>query len=647
MRGRVSFAALISALVVVFILGVVQLLRTDYDRSLQEAEEELSSIAELLEQSVEATMEVANLQMWHMIDRISLSPLGSTEQVESRFGDLMRETAEEIDQIDSLVLIDLNGNAVWATVNNLNGRFLGDRQYFKNALRLGVNEYAVGVPLIARGSGRRLTPIAWPVISPFGRVHGVIVSSLGEEFFSELLTFSEFPSDLHVDIQASNGAAAFHSSDTPREIGEDLITATRDIASLGLTIDVSRSKSVVMKSYFVRAIVFVVVAFVLFATSIGMTISGRRKSVQLAAALQQSTNDNQRIIAAQREFNAIFDSVGDGIAIFTESGELSRTNKVARDILGCDNNQSAVERLRSLLPDFSEISNDFDVVRITPDETHPDQTVQCRMMKLSRETEDVAYCVLTDVTAEERLTAARTGFITSVNHELRTPLTSLAGSLDLLQSRFSKDLPAPALRLVAMASRNADRLLMLVNDILTLQAIDQGKFHVKPEPVPVSTILEEAVGANAGYGVATKVGLVVAQSVAGEVFVDPDRIQQIFSNLVSNAIKYSPPETSVEIGAQETDGEITFFVRDSGPGIPQAARERLFDRFTTPIHGRGVQMSGTGLGLAITKQLVERQGGRIFLESRTPEEAQEESGTAFYVTFPRYDAATASLEGSV
>jgi len=633
-NGRV-FIALVLSLVVVFVAGITLLVRSDYKRTVNESEDQLAYIAELLEQSVEATLAVANLQMWSMIDQIALTELGTTEEIESRYGDLLRKTVEEIDQINSVVLIATDGNVVWASVDNLSGRYLGDRQYFREALRLGEGEYAVGVPLIARGSGQRVTPIAWPVASPYGRVLGVIVSSLGEEYFSDLLSLTEFPPDLHVDIQASNGAAAFHSNDAPREIGSTIISATREIASLGLTIDVSRSKHSVMAAFYVRTAGFIAVAIILFSTAIGMAIRLKAKSVQLATGLHRSKEDNYRIVAAQREFNTIFDNVGDGIVIFSEDGTLNRTNKMAREILGTEGSEAAVARLRTLLPEFSDINSDFEVHRIKTDETQPDQAVQCRVMKLTTGDQEIAYCVLTDVTAEERLAAARTNFITSINHELRTPLTSLAGALELMENRYAESLPAPAARLLAMGSRNADRLLLLVNDILTLQAIDQGKFHVDAEPVPVETALEEAISTNSGYGVATGVKLKCTASVTGDVFVDPDRLQQIFSNLISNAVKYSRPEGIVEIGAQEAGDEVTFYVRDTGPGIPKAARHRLYERFTTPLHGRGVQMSGTGLGLAITKQLVERQDGQITFETRTEEDGQKDTGTVFYVTFKR------------
>ncbi|MBB5721860.1 signal transduction histidine kinase [Loktanella ponticola] len=640
-EGRRPFVGVILLLVVLFIAGVAYLVRSDYKRSISEAEVQLVNFAELFEQSVESNLAVANLQMWNLIDRLPSRRFGTSADIETRYGDMMRQTLEQIDQIDSLVWIATNGNPVWSSVEQLTGTYLGDRAYFQEALQLGMNEYAVGVPIIARGTGRRLTPIAWPMVSQSNQVFGVIVSSLGEKYFSDILTLSEIPTDMHVNVVASNGAAAFESEDLSPIAFERNIHASRKIAALDLTINVSRSKSAVLAGFYMRTASFIIIASILFASSIGMAIRLQRKSVQLADGLSQSVQDNLRIVAAQREFNAIFENVADGIVIFTMDGKLKRTNKMARKILGQDDSDQAVADLKRLLPDLSILTDDLPPQEIL---TCNDQAVECRVMKLTANNMEIAYCVLTDVTAEKRLAAAKDNFVTSINHELRTPLTSLSGSLDLLQDRFADDLAGPAKRLVMMASRNADRLLMLVNDILTLQAIDQGQFHVRVKPVDVSVALEEAVAFNSGYGMGSGVSLLCERTEPGMIFVDPDRLQQIFSNLISNAVKYSTANGTVKIGAVETNGDITFYVRDDGPGIPKSARGRLFDRFTAPIHTSGVQMNGTGLGLAITKQLVERQGGEITLDSRTEEDGAVETGTVFFVTFKMHTAPTTPVE---
>lgn len=628
--NKKRFGVLILTLVVVFLLGLTYLVRSDYTRTLAREKDQLDYFAELFEQSLESGLAVADLQIANMAAQFDPDVLENPAQIEARYGDLMRTTMRNVDQLDSMVLIGPDGVAMWASVDGLEGVYLGDRGYFQAAITRQRGEYAVDVPILSRANNRRLTPIAWPIFSPSNELLGVIASSMGEQYFSELLTLNNIAADMEVDLLASNGAAAFQSEGRTAETGANIISASKNIAAVSLTITVSRSQDAVMAGFYQRTFGFLSVSIVLFATLIGMAIRLQRKSNQLASGLTQSRQANQRIVAAQREFNAVFENVGDGIVIFTNDGKLNRSNKKARHILGEDTNAEAIKRLQSLLPTSFELDPDMRTYQISG---AGGEVYRCRVMKLTSNNQEVAYCVLSDISAEDRLTTARSTFVTSINHELRTPLTSLSGSLQLLNHKFSDDLPEAAKRLVAMASRNADRLLTLVNDILTLQAIDQGQFHVDASPVDVDVALEEAIASNSGYGLGTGVKLVCERSAKGQVFADPGRLQQIFSNLISNAIKYSPKNGTVKIGAVETKDEFTFYVRDNGPGIPLIARDRLFDRFATPIHESGVQMNGTGLGLAITKQLVERQGGTITFDTQTAEDNTLKTGTTFFVTF--------------
>ena len=633
------FLGLMLAMVAVFVLGMTILIRSDYQRTSSQVLRQLSHVSELFAQSVESSLNVANVKMWVLIDRIAAAPLTTETVAAPAFAETLQDTVMNTPQIDSLLVIDPEGTVIWATAESIIGRNLSDRGYFQTALTLSRGQFAVGIPVTARGSGRRVTPIAWPIRGPRGEMRGVIASALGEEYFEGLLSRAEVGSDMHVSIVTENGETAFAKNDDPSSSDADLFEASTPVPALGVTISATRGKTDALVGFRHRTAAFAVLATILFFSAIGAAIVSRVKSVQLAESLKRSQRDKLRILNAQREFETIFENVADGIVIFDEDRQLQRSNKKARELLGSKSDGDAVERLGALLPPVSEIEEDYSVHRIElPDLDHEElyQSVQCRVMKLETNGQSIAYCVLADVSAEERLAAARIAFVTSVNHELRTPLTSLAGSLDVLSDRFADDLPGGAAKLVAMASRNAERLLMLVNDILTLQAIDQGQLNVRMEPVSVADALQEAISTNSGYGLGAQVKLVCDLSDCDQnAFVQADgtRLQQIFSNLISNAMKYSPRHGEVRIGAACLDGKVTFWVKDNGPGIPQEAGERIFERFTKPVHAKGVQASGTGLGLAITKELVERQGATISFESITDDEDQDRSGTTFRVTF--------------
>lgn len=637
-KSSFRFYGFVATLVAIFFIGMGALILTDYRRYATRAELQLGHFAELYSQAVDSSLAVANLEMEKVLTILPQQAFEGGRWIDY-YSNWIRGEVAKIQQIDAFVLLNDEGVVVWATSQALIGEDLSERDYFQKAKMLQNGSFAVDVPIFARGSGRRLTPIAWPLRNANGELRGVAASSLGEAYFEDLLNLEEMQDGLHVEILASNGEPAFISDEPPEA---SIFSATRRIPSIGLQTTVSMSRSMAMQGFWQRTIVIVLVATGLFITALGAAIQARKRSVLLAESLWQSEYDRRRIKAVKTEFDTIFDSVGDGIIVFDEMGSLKRANLRARALLNVSNDAEAVHRIRGLIPSLSRMTSDEEVYRLSLQDGKDPETevpIQCRVMRLHLHGEDIAYCVLEDIGSQERLIAARAAFITSVNHELRTPLTSLSGALDLLQARFAESLPEGAVKLITMASRNSDRLLVLVNDILTLQAIDQQQLNISVKPVDVGHALNEAVTTNSSYGSAREVRLVVSQpEIEAHVLADTVRLQQILSNLISNAFKYSPKGGQVVIGAECQGDKVRFFVRDDGPGIPENGREQLFERFAKPIHSRKVQASGTGLGLAITQELVIRQGGNIDFATRSAEDGEEPSGTEFFFTLPRTNA---------
>lgn len=645
-RSQTLFWGLITTVVVMYFVGLAFLTWSDYNRATTRAEVELEHFAELYEQAVDASLSVANVRMWGLIDELSTALLNDPDQFEAQYGALMNSAVESIKQVDALVLIGADGVVLWATAEPLLGQYLGDRAYFQAASGLGVDEYTVGVPIVSRATGRRLTPIAWPLIGIDGKVRGVLASSLGEDYYSQLLAADGLQQNMYVEVVTSNGERAFTSGGEIRDPDTPVFRARQELPALDLYIDVTRSKAAVMRGYWQRTLVFAGLATVLFLTVINAAIRARRQSTKLAQALRNSERDRERIRVAQSEFDAIFENVGDGLIVYNDNNKLHRSNRKARELMGVSSDIQAVEQLRSIVPPFSQMDEEVAVHRIhVRNAENESVAVQCRVMKMHLHGDCIAYNVLQDISAEERLVAARTAFVTSVNHELRTPLTSLAGSLEILHERFGEDMPKNASKLLSMATRNADRLLVLVNDILTLQAIDQQQLSIQTERVSVSDVLSEAIAANTGYGVNRDVQLDIhtAPKASEQAYVQVDtvRMQQIFSNLISNAVKYTPRGGTVKIGAEVDDDIVTFYVCDAGPGIPKSAHDRMFKRFADPVHSRDNQANGTGLGLAITRELVLRQDGEISFKTRSEEDGDENPGTTFSVRFARDDVAAA------
>jgi two-component system, OmpR family, sensor histidine kinase VicK len=232
-----------------------------------------------------------------------------------------------------------------------------------------------------------------------------------------------------------------------------------------------------------------------------------------------------------------------------------------------------------------------------------------------------------DVTEHKRHEQMKDEFVATVSHELRTPLTSIAGALGLLAGGVGGALPDSTLRLLKIAQGNCQRLVRLVNDILDIQKIETGNMAFDLQPLQVRELVEQAIEASRGFAETYGVSVRLANSAAsGVVLADADRLTQVVTNLLSNAIKFSPRGAEVTV-AIETDGPtVRISVRDHGPGIPDAYRESIFEKFVQVDATNTRLKGGTGLGLNIVKQIVERLKGEISFE------AAPGGGTAFHLT---------------
>ena len=222
----------------------------------------------------------------------------------------------------------------------------------------------------------------------------------------------------------------------------------------------------------------------------------------------------------------------------------------------------------------------------------------------------------------EEVEQLKKGFLSTVSHELRTPLTSIRGSLGLLASGAAGPLPDHVVEVVALAERNAIRLMALIEDILDLERLETGKIELQMTRVPIASILRRAMESLAAFGAH---GVTVdAPNVSSSIDVDADRIVQVLVNLLSNAVKFSPPGGVVTI-AVTVDGQWTEFrVIDQGRGVPAVHRPAIFEPFRQVDPSDAREKGGAGLGLAICKSIVEQHGGSIGVES------EEGAGSAFW-----------------
>lgn len=239
-----------------------------------------------------------------------------------------------------------------------------------------------------------------------------------------------------------------------------------------------------------------------------------------------------------------------------------------------------------------------------------------------------------DVSERRRLDKMKDEFISTVSHELRTPLTFLRASLGLIASGSLDKRPEKQRQMIEMAMNNCNRLIRLVNDILDFDSVKSGRLSMRRRANGALDMLRRAADVANAPATEAKVRITVDAPGKPIVFADDDRILQVLSELITNAIKFSPPDTTIRLGARPPTinsagaAEVCFTVEDEGRGIPPEKLERIFERFQQGDSSDSRALGGTGLGLALCRSIIDQHGGRIWAES------VEGKGSKFLFTLP-------------
>ncbi|NJM74655.1 MAG: PAS domain S-box protein [Acaryochloridaceae cyanobacterium RU_4_10] len=221
----------------------------------------------------------------------------------------------------------------------------------------------------------------------------------------------------------------------------------------------------------------------------------------------------------------------------------------------------------------------------------------------------------------------KSDFISIVSHELRTPLASIRGSLGLLAAGALDTNPESSRQMLRIAAIESDRLVRLVNDILSLDRLEARKLPLEKQQCNVADLIQQATRSLQSLAEENNIAITLIPNTI-EIWADPDRIVQVLINLLSNAIKFSPPKSPITLKVQNLGGQIIFQIQDRGRGIPANKREAIFGRFQQVDSSDARQKGGTGLGLAICRAIAQQHGGQIWVESI------EGEGSTFYFTLP-------------
>ncbi len=239
-----------------------------------------------------------------------------------------------------------------------------------------------------------------------------------------------------------------------------------------------------------------------------------------------------------------------------------------------------------------------------------------------------------DRTEAHRLEDVRRDFVANISHELKTPIGAVGLLAEALES--AADEPDEVRRFANRLTIEAERLRSLTNEIIELSRLQAADALENAEPVSVDSVIAQAVDANRVSAESHRIALVAQTDPRAIVWGDEAMLVTAVHNLVANAIQYSPDGTRVGIGIVRRDGAIEIAVADQGVGIPEAERDRVFERFFRVDSARSRQTGGTGLGLAIVKHIVQNHGGQVRVWS------QQGRGSTFTIRLPEAAAASAA-----
>lgn len=293
----------------------------------------------------------------------------------------------------------------------------------------------------------------------------------------------------------------------------------------------------------------------------------------------------------------------------TKQGELSTLTEAFEDML-------------------RTIQQSEDALRLANDQL--EARVERRTAELTAakaELEEYSKSILAAKEELERASQFKDQFLSTMSHELRTPLNAVLGFSEMLSAERYGALNERQQRYVNHIYKGGEHLLRLINDILDISKIEAGRLQLELENVPVKNTFSEVVASLQSLVDKKSQTLIVHEFKDLKVIADPVRFRQILMNLLGNAIKFTPPDGTLQLAAKQIGSEVRIEVRDSGPGIPAEEQTRIFEAFHRFRHS-DTAAEGTGLGLAITRRLVDLHGGVLGLESETGH------GSSFYFTLP-------------
>jgi two-component system phosphate regulon sensor histidine kinase PhoR len=361
---------------------------------------------------------------------------------------------------------------------------------------------------------------------------------------------------------------------------------------------------------------------------------------ELAATLntmaQDIENKIKEIRVQNQKLGAIFNSMIEGVMVIDKEGHIVSVNQTVEEIfsvlksdvegkifLEVIRNNDIAEVINAILKAGKPISKEITLI-------YPIRRIFEVNATPILDNDAITGCliVIHDITEIRRLETVRQDFVANVSHELKTPLTSIKGFVETLLEGALDDKENNR-NFLNIIQDHAGRLNKLVDDLLSLSHLESEEIMLEKKSFNLKQQLEKVISAFKSHLKKTKIEIKNELPVNISISADKDRIEQVFTNLIDNAIKFNKEKGTIRIYSQEVNGKIKVIVEDSGIGIPERDIPRIFERFYRVDKARSRELGGTGLGLSIVKHIVELHGGSVGVEST------EGFGSKFWFILPK------------
>ena len=375
---------------------------------------------------------------------------------------------------------------------------------------------------------------------------------------------------------------------------------------------------------------------------LGMNIEERKNSEEKLKRI------NVDIMMEKRKLEAILRDMGDAVFVTDDNKKIILANRTMESLFGLTEKEMLGKSIDEELALSYETTGEkpidlFDIVFNKKKQAKPVETLIVKnkngtIVSVDGNASPIVdenmklvgtIWVLRDVSKERELQKMRTDFISLASHQLRTPLTGIKWFVELLDENASKMPMDKVLEYIRKIGDSNNRMIDLVNDLMTTSRADGGKLEKDTGKYKVKDLLQQAVDEQGRIFLDKNIKIEGISQISIDIVIDADMVQmvQVFGNLLNNAASYSPSGSRIEVGAETKLSKVQIFVRDHGVGIPLSQQKKVFEKFFR-ADNISKTIPGSGLGLYVAKSMVESHGGKIWFESK------ENLGTTFFVELP-------------